>query len=80
MYHVMVQLGIPKKLITTKITLRGKKKELVWKGLRSETFKVTKWLTQIGSLSTTLFNLVMESLTRNSGLNRHETIFTKNHQ
>lgn len=78
LYEVMKKLEIPRKLIRlTKVTLEKTKTKIKFNNHMSDYFETNTGLKQGDPLSTTLFNLMLEYIIRESGINRAGSLKTK---
>lgn len=81
MYDALGHLGVPYKLIRLiKMTLYATKCKVWWNGNKSEDFTVVNGLRQGDPLSTTLFNLVLESIIRQAKIHTDGIIINNEHQ
>lgn len=81
LYEIMKKLGVPTKLVRlVKMTLEGSTNKVSYNGETSDAFIVRQGLRQGDPLSTVLFNVALEKIIRDSGINRCGTLFTKSHQ
>ena len=81
LWRVMEEFGIPKKLISlTKMTLTHTNSRVRIRNKLSEAFDITVGLCQGDSLSTLLFNSILEAAVRTMAMDTSNTIFTKSSQ
>lgn len=81
LYEALNCLGVPRKLINLiKMTLKGTHCRVVVDGKLSEKFEVRTGLKQGDPMSTTLFNLVLEKVIRDSKIQTNGLIYQKKHQ
>ena len=79
--NILRELDIPEKLINLiKMTLKNTISRVKVKGKTSDSFNVKQGLRQGDLLSTTLFNLVLESIIKKSDINRKGLLFNTSHQ
>lgn len=81
LFGIMEEFGIPKKLINlTKATLTDTKCKVLILNVQSDPFDINTGLRQGDKLSTILFNLALEKVTRAMTVNWNGTIFTSSKQ
>jgi LEA14-like dessication related protein len=79
--EIMKEFGIPMKLVRlVKMTLTNTKRKVKIQGKPSPSFETVVGLRQGDSLSTLLFNLIMEKIIRNIRINPRGTIFNRTRQ
>lgn len=78
MYEALEELGVPKKLIRlVRMTLKQTNYKVTSNACVSEKFSVNKGLRQGDPISTTLFNLTLEKVIRDTQLKTKGTIFNQ---
>lgn len=79
--NVIRKLKIPEKLVRLiKMTLQNTSNRVKCNGRTSDSFEVRQGLRQGDPLSTSLFDLALESIIRDSGINRKGILFNRSHQ